>query len=158
MPSYKVVNKYLYRATVQDVNMGGTRADGSPNIVRQPGPMQRVEVGTILNDVTEGELAGAPDRFALVTDEEVAQYAKVLEDTGTLPSQWAPERGVHEPVSAPGAAVQKPPLTGTEVTALKAAEAEIGKADAAHAEQQAKADTERQAAVDKALTETYQAE
>jgi hypothetical protein len=158
MPSYRLVGKYIYRPSTQDVNMGGTRPDGSPNIVRQPGPMVRVEVGTILDDVTDGELAGAPDRFQLVTEGEKAQMAAVLQETGTLPSHWVPQRGVHEPVSAPSAVVQKPLLSAGEVAAAKAAEHELHEVDAKHAEQRAQLDKERQDAADKAMTETFQQE
>ena len=65
---YRVIGKFIYRASTQEVTMG-TRPDGSPNVVRQPGPMQRLEVGTILDDVTPDELAAIGDRLELVTEE-----------------------------------------------------------------------------------------
>lgn len=50
----------------------GMKSDGTPNIVQQPGPTERIAVGTILDDVRPDELAAFPDRFLLVVDEEPA--------------------------------------------------------------------------------------
>lgn len=63
--AYRVKNRHIYRSEVVDLVMG-KKADGSDHIVRQPGPMTKVEAGTILTDVREEELAAFPDRFELV--------------------------------------------------------------------------------------------
>jgi hypothetical protein len=125
---YRVINKFIYRASTQDITMG-TRQDGSPNVVRQPGPMQKVEVGTILDDVTPTELAAAPDRFALV--DEQAQVEGPPYDVP--PSLTAPLRGVHEPANALSAPIQKPPLTGPEVEARLQAEKTVAEVEARQA-------------------------
>lgn len=157
MPSnYRVVGKYIYRATTQDVDMGGTKPDGSPNIVRQPGTMSRVEVGTVLTDVQPEELAAAPDRFVLVTDEQLAQEAQALAELGVTARTFVPEMGCHEPVNAPDAVVQKPPLTPEEAVAVKEAEAAIGKVQAEQAQQRAEMEKAQAEARDKAMTETMQ--
>jgi len=70
MPTYKVEGKHIFRASTIDLQMG-TRADGSPNIVRQPGPMLKVEPGTLLDDVRPEELQAFPDRFQHVPDDQL---------------------------------------------------------------------------------------
>lgn len=157
MPHYKVINKYIYRAKTQDVDMGGVpKADGSPNIVRQYAGISKVEVGTVLDDVTPEELAAAPDRFAVVTDEQLAQEAQALADLGVTARAMVPEAGCHEPVSAPDAVVQKPPLTSEEAVAYKEAEVALGKLSAEQAQQQAEMEKAQAEARDKAMTETMQ--
>lgn len=153
MPTYKVVGKHIFRATTQDIQMG-TRMDGSPNIVRQPGVMQRVEVGTLLDDVHPEELATAPDRFELV--EEAAVQAMV--EAGSDPSlaMNAPLRGVYEPASDPDAVVHKPPLTGAEVEAHLAAQGPVRKLETAQSEQQRDMEKALEEAKEKARTETLQ--
>jgi len=136
MPSYQVVGKHIFRTSVVALQMG-TRMDGSPNLVNQPGPMLRVEVGTVLDDVTPEELAAAPDRFALL-DDAAAQAAR--EQQASVAG--ASLRGVHEPAAGHDAVVQKPPLTGDQVAGMKAAQAEVAKVTAAQAEQRAKLDQE----------------
>jgi len=49
----------------------GLKPDGTPNIVRQPGPMRRVEVGTLLDDVQPEELQAFPDRFQFIPDDQL---------------------------------------------------------------------------------------
>jgi hypothetical protein len=63
--AYRVVGKHILRTETVDLVMG-KKADGSDYVVRQPGPITRVEPGTILTDVTDEELAAFPDRFAVV--------------------------------------------------------------------------------------------
>jgi len=70
MPTYKVQGKHLYRASTIDLQMG-IRGDGTPNIVRQPGPMTKVEVGTLLDDVRPEELQAFPDRFQHIPDDQL---------------------------------------------------------------------------------------
>ena len=67
MPKYKVVGKFVYYATTTDIDMGKD-SEGNPRIVRQMGPMDRVEVGTILEDVPAHVLAAFPNRFELVPE------------------------------------------------------------------------------------------
>jgi hypothetical protein len=153
MPAYRLIGKHIYRTTTQDIQMG-TRMDGSPNIVRQPGLMQRVEVGTILEDVTPAELAAAPDRFEQVDEAALQAYY----DNPTSLAINAPLRGCHEPVNALDAPIQKPPLTAPEVAGALAAKAEVGKVDQAHAEQYQQMHKERDEAQAKAMTETVEAE
>jgi hypothetical protein len=143
MPSYRVVNKHIFMTETQDIQMG-TRMDGSPNIVRQPGPMRRYDVGAIIEDPDPSVLAAAPDRFALVDE---AYRAQVEEQDPSL-AIHAPLRGVHEPASDIDAVVHKPPLTGAEVEGKLQAQAEVGKV-------LAEQDTQR-AEMDKQVTETRQ--
>lgn len=70
-PVYKVIGKMIYRASVVALEMG-RRADGTPNIVQQPGPMERIPVGTLLYDVREDEVAAFGDRLELLSEEDVA--------------------------------------------------------------------------------------
>jgi hypothetical protein len=70
MPTYKVEGKHIFRASTIDLQMG-TRADGTPNIVRQPGPMLKVEPGTLLDDVRPEELQAFPDRFQHVPEDQL---------------------------------------------------------------------------------------
>jgi hypothetical protein len=148
---YKVVGKFIYRASTQDITMG-TRQDGSPNVVRQPGPMTKVEVGTILDDVTPSELAAAPDRFALVDEQ-----AESAEPSGAGLALVAPLRGVHEPASSLDAPVQKPPLTGPEVEARMVAQKTVAEVEARHATEAAERAKELEETRAKALSETVTA-
>jgi hypothetical protein len=148
---YKVINKFIYRASTQDITMG-TRQDGSPNVVRQPGPMTKVEVGTILDDVTPSELAAAPDRFALVDEK-----AESAEPSGAGLALVAPLRGVHEPANALDAPVQKPPLTGPEVEARMVAQKAVAEVEARHAAEAAERAKELEETRAKAYSETVTA-
>lgn len=153
---YRVIGKHIFRASTIDVNMGGTKADGTPNIVRQMGPIEQVAVGTILDDVTEKELAAAPDRFALVDEEAEAKTQQAMAEAGAPPMAFADERGVHEPAAHPNAPIQKPPLTGAEVAVVKDAMQSVQQVEVKHAEQAAQMDKELQEAQDKALAEASQ--
>jgi hypothetical protein len=64
MPSYEVIGRHIYRASV--VEQEAQDHAGAPVLVRQNGEMERVPVGTVLDDVTEAELVAFPDRFVLV--------------------------------------------------------------------------------------------
>ena len=64
---YRVINKFIYYASTHDLDMGKD-SEGNPRIVRQMGPMDRVEVGTILEDVPAHVLAAFPNRFELVPE------------------------------------------------------------------------------------------
>lgn len=72
MPNYRVLNKHIYRASIVPTRMG-TKPDGSPDIVEQPGPMERVEVGTVLDNVSDAELRAFPDRFGAVDERAEAE-------------------------------------------------------------------------------------
>ena len=61
-----VVGKFVYRASLVDQEV--LDMTGAPILVRHNGPMERVDVGTVLTDVTEDELRAFPDRFAIVED------------------------------------------------------------------------------------------
>jgi hypothetical protein len=67
MPRYRVKGKHIYYASVMDLDMGLDER-GEPRIVRQMGPTERVEVGTILEDVPAHVLAAFPGRFELVQE------------------------------------------------------------------------------------------
>jgi hypothetical protein len=71
MPTYRVVAKHMYRASIVSTQMG-TAADGSPQIVQQPGPMERLEVGVLIYNIRPEELQAFGDRLELLSDEEVA--------------------------------------------------------------------------------------
>lgn len=144
---YKVIGKFIYRTTTQDITMG-TRPDGSPNVVRQPGPMAKVEVGTILDDVTPAELAAAPDRFALVDEK-----AESAEPSGAGLALVAPLRGVYEPANALDASVQKPPLTAPEVEARMVAQKAVAEVETRHATEAAERAKELEETRAKAFTE-----
>ena len=152
LPRYRITGKHIFRATTQDITMG-TRPDGSPNVVRQPGTMERLEVGTILEDVTPQELAAMGDRLELVTEEEAQASQQAVREEGQLPSTFAPERGVHEPTGGPNTLIQKPPPTGEEVAALKAGQAAVRKLEGEQAQQRATLDKDLDEARTKAMTE-----
>lgn len=78
--TFRVVNKHITRASIVALKMG-EKADGTPNIVNQPGPMERVEIGDELTDVTEAELRAFPDRFEAV-DEQARQTMQKVQGTG----------------------------------------------------------------------------
>jgi hypothetical protein len=67
MPRYKIINKHVYMASIVPTVMGYT-SEGTPIIVDQPGPVNRVDVGTVVDSVPPDMLASAPDRFELVED------------------------------------------------------------------------------------------
>jgi len=71
MAVYRVKGKHLFRASIVATQMG-IAADGSPQIVQQPGPMERIEVGTLLDNVRPDELAAYGDRLELLSEEDVA--------------------------------------------------------------------------------------
>jgi hypothetical protein len=87
----------------------GKKPDGSPDVVMQPGPMERYEVGTILDNVQADELAAFPDRFELVEEpEEVPAVLGVqAQETVTAdeaPEATAPEEEAHAPRDSRGRA------------------------------------------------------
>jgi hypothetical protein len=65
--TFRIVGKYIHRASIVPLKMG-ERADGTPNIVNQPGPMELLAVGTEVDDVQEHELLAFPDRFEAVDE------------------------------------------------------------------------------------------
>jgi hypothetical protein len=71
MPTYRVVAKHMFRASIVSTQMG-TAADGSPQIVQQPGPMERLEVGALIYNIRPEELQAFGDRLELLSEEEVA--------------------------------------------------------------------------------------
>jgi hypothetical protein len=71
MPTYRVLAKHMFRASIVSTQMG-TAADGSPQIVQQPGPMERLEVGALIYNIRPEELAAFGDRLELLSEEEVA--------------------------------------------------------------------------------------
>jgi hypothetical protein len=68
MPVYQVVGKTHVRATfrVQEA----VDVHGNTFTVTHAGDPVRLAVGTLLDDVTSGELAAFPDRFQLVSGED----------------------------------------------------------------------------------------
>ncbi len=76
MGIFRVLHKHLYRASVVPTQMGMS-PDGIPLIVQQPGPMQRLEVGTLLYDVQPDELAAFGDRLGEVSQEVADTEAMV---------------------------------------------------------------------------------
>ena len=152
---YKIIGKYIYRASTQEITMG-TRQDGSPNVVRQPGPMEKLEVGTVLTDVTPNELAAYGDRLELVTAEEERAAQSSLAETGMPASTFNTEKGVHEPTGSLDMPGQKPQPTGEEVAAMKAGQAEVRKLEREQAEQRAKLDKDMEEARSKAMTDTVE--
>jgi hypothetical protein len=104
MPRYRVIGKHLIRATAVDVVMG-TLANGQPHIVRQPGPMHRVEVGTILDDVTPEELGAFGDRFELVDEDALAlaerRRLQALAAAGGPVEQAIQQRTLGDPTPEP---------------------------------------------------------
>ena len=135
---YRVTGKHIYRASTRDIQMG-TNPDGTPNIVRQSGPLEVCAVGTVLEDVQPHELAAFPDRLALIDDDE----AQFLRARAAQPALRAGV-GVHEPASGPGDLVQKPPLTAEQVVTLKQQEAAVRTTEVEAAEAHAKVDAEKQ--------------
>lgn len=109
MPSYRVLNKFLYRASVVPTRMG-TKPDGSPDMVDQPGPMERVEAGTVLDDVTDAELRAFPDRFGPVDAEGESE-------------QVTPDATTHATITARGAARAAEPGPMPEGTTVEQAAA-----------------------------------
>lgn len=117
--TFHVSGKHIYRASIVGQVMG-TQADGSPIIVQQSGPTERLEVGTELTDVTEAELKAFGDRLAPMDDTAKKSLAKakgVPED--------APPDAVLPPAGAPSSPADTPkPLDvvqeAPEVVAAKA--------------------------------------
>ena len=70
MPTYRVMHKYHGRATyIEETHHD---AYNNPYTVRQPGPLVRCEVGTLMTDVTPEELAAFPERFQFVSEDPPA--------------------------------------------------------------------------------------
>ncbi|HEX6827158.1 MAG TPA: hypothetical protein VF077_12645 [Nitrospiraceae bacterium] len=105
MPSYTVQGKHIYRASTVETRMG-TKPDGSPDIVRQPGPMERVEVGTVLDDVSDAELRAFPDRFAPVQAEAEAPEQAGDTTVATITARGAAHSTEPGPVP-PGTTVEQ---------------------------------------------------
>lgn len=120
--TFRVIGKHIVRASIVSLQMG-TRGDGTPNIVQQAGPSERVEVGTELTDVQEHELKAFGDRFQPV--DEAAQKTVVrlsgvepvqgeeppehTDATAAMPSgaPSSPQDTPHPPVAGPPA--EEPP-------------------------------------------------
>ena len=71
MSAHRVIGKHIFRASIVSTQMG-IAADGTPQIVQQPGPMERLEVGALLHNVRPDELVAFGDRLELLSDEDVA--------------------------------------------------------------------------------------
>ena len=62
---YKVKGKHIFRASLVPTQMG-VAPSGAPVIIDQPGPMTRIEVGALLTDVRDDEVAAFGDRLRTV--------------------------------------------------------------------------------------------
>lgn len=93
---FRVVNKYIHRASIVALKMG-EKADGTPNIVNQPGPMELLEVGTELDDVQEHELKAFPDRFEPLDD----QAKKTMLRLRGIPEEAQAQQSAEDLLAAP---------------------------------------------------------
>lgn len=129
--TFRVIGKAMRRANIVPLQMG-MRADGSPNIVQQPGELETLPVGTELTNVTEQELQAFGDRLAPVDDAAKAALAKVRGGAAE-PAEGATEAepgpyvagAPSSPADTPG-----PPQAVWEDPALAAAQAEGARAAA----------------------------
>lgn len=103
--SYKVVGKFLIRAQINETVMGMT-PDGRPVIMRQPGELHRIPVGTVLTDVRPEELAAFPDRFELVAGDPNAPDEALTYGVGDTAAE---ARAQGAPVSRPQAQTASAP-------------------------------------------------
>jgi hypothetical protein len=124
--TFRVIGKHIIRASIVSLQMG-TRGDGTPNIVQQAGPSERVEVGTELTDVQEHELKAFGDRFQPVDDaaqKTVVRLSGVepvqgeespehMDATAAMPggAPSSPQDTPHPPV--PGPPAEEPPAETT---------------------------------------------
>lgn len=110
---FRVAGKHMLRASIIPLQMG-TRADGSPNIVQQPGPMERLDVGTELTDVTMNELKAFGDRLEPVDDaaKQSLREARGMDQetlTAAAESSGVPPAEVPlPPVGAPSSPAEAP--------------------------------------------------
>ena len=110
---FQIAGKHIFRASIVALQMG-TRADGSPNIVQQPGPMERLEVGTELTDVTDAELKAFGDRLAPMDDtaQQSLRKARGLDDATLAAAAEAsgvpPSEVPLPPVGAPSSPADTP--------------------------------------------------
>lgn len=120
--TFRVIGKHIIRASIVSLQMG-MRSDGSPNIVQQAGPSERLEVGTELTDVQEHELkafgdrlmpvdAAAQDTVVRLSGVEVPRGEEAPEQTDasvamTGPTPSSPQDTPHPPV--PGPPAEEPP-------------------------------------------------
>lgn len=88
------------RASIVATQMG-VAADGTPQIVQQPGPMERLEVGTLLYNVRPDELAAFGDRLDLLSDEDVVaeEAAQKARDEARRPATAQVPVAVEEQVT-----------------------------------------------------------
>ncbi len=100
MPVYKIKGKRIMRASIVATQMG-VAADGTPQIVQQPGPMERLEVGTLLYNVRPDELAAFGDRLDLLSDEDVVaeEAAQKARDEARRPATAQVPVAVEEQVT-----------------------------------------------------------
>jgi hypothetical protein len=73
---FRVIGKHIIRASIVSLQMG-TRGDGTPNVVQQAGPAERLEVGTELTDVQEHELKAFGDRLQPLDGAALATVARL---------------------------------------------------------------------------------
>jgi hypothetical protein len=85
---FRVIGKHIIRASIVSLQMG-TRGDGSPNVVQQAGPSERLEVGTELTDVQEHELKAFGDRLQPLDGAALATVAR-LSGVEPTPGEEAP--------------------------------------------------------------------
>jgi hypothetical protein len=78
MPTYRIVNKTHYRATLQEETV--LDAHGNPFVHRTMGPTAPLPVGTLVTDLRPEELAAFPDRFALVPEAALVLAGPRAED------------------------------------------------------------------------------
>jgi hypothetical protein len=103
--TFRVIGKHIVRASIVSLQMG-TRGDGTPNIVQQAGPSERVEVGTELTDVQEHELKAFGDRFQPVDD---AAQKTIVRLSGVEPVQGEePPEHADATAAMPGGAPSSP--------------------------------------------------
>lgn len=106
--TYRVAVKHIFRASIVSLQMG-TTADGSPNIVQQPGPMERLPIGTDLAQVTPEELRAFGDRLAPLDAAARAAWLEAHAGTAATPPEVPPPaEGPAEPPPEPPP-VEPPP-------------------------------------------------
>lgn len=99
MPTYMVMNKHHFRATF--VEEPHYDANGNRYVLLQAGTPMRLDVGTLVDDVTPEELEAFPDKFRLVSEAEVAAIHAAADAAAAEPP----------PDAAVAAAEDAPPAT-----------------------------------------------
>lgn len=146
---FRIQGKYIHRASIVALKMG-EKADGTPNIVNQPGPMELLEVGTELDDVQEHELKAFPDRFEPLD----AQAKKTVLRLRGIPEEAQEHEDVDDllaapmPLGTPSSPADKdePPQPVEPSPAEKAMQAEERRKAAQSRQEGSSAPTRRQAA------------